>query len=520
MRKKYYDVVMRMGPNINKVMTRIKQAHLRSINEFKFNDQNYKSDSTEQPWMPYFAAGLVVGSAIALQNTADSEEPLDRKKYSRNAYLTNMETLISTHYPRISNLPEDILTLIIEQLDWVQQNTEFTPQASVIYDASDNKVNISNHLNREILRALTRIEMLLLVAQTDFNNPEEVGESYKRFTKDQRESEKLSYKDFCQLLGEFQISESELDAQIRAVLIGAATLSPIAKAFLAQTQYAKQYPYDSVQFSGFTVTLVPTMYPAYTRASTEVQRLIHFAFPNDKQHWRHMFYLENNSAFQDFERANLSADSLSFWKRYWLINAFGFNGHIKMDSAVFFDDSVALRANLLHEAMDIHLRDFTKNTAVTYANLCAKHLEINANEDEALLLTRVMTMTNLMTPVAASNMYTALHEYPDREALLQLHKQTFKSDILVTYLPALLFNVWSIRQKASDVIAAFHWANKIIPSFTHNNPLSFRTMTRSAVEILIASQFSETSLVINEKGEVSARELPPLGFQKTSGKPD
>ena len=200
-----------------------------------------------------------------------------------------------------------------------------------------------------------------------------------------------------------------------------------------------------------------------------------------------------------------------------MVNAFGFNGHIKLDSAVFFDDSVALRANLLHEAMDVHLQNPAINTAITYANLCAKHLKINANEDEALLLTRMMTMTNLMTPADASSMYLALQEYPDRDALLQLHKQTFKSTILVTYLPALLFNVWSFRRQMSDVIAAFHWANKIIPGFTHNNPLSFRTMDRAAVEILIASHFSDAALAINEKGEVSAQVPPNLHKTKGSG---
>ena len=500
--------------NISRVVTRLRRAKERSLHEFNFNDQYYDSGSTSHQ-SRFSIAGLVAVTAVALLNTADSEEPLNTKKYSRNAYLTNMETLLSTHYPRLSNLPEELLTLIIEQLDWVQQNTAFTPQASVIYDASDNKINISNHLNREILRALTRIEMLLLITQTDINDPEQIAQSYQIFTQDQRESEKLSFPDFCRVINEFKINDVELDAQIRAVLIGAVTLSPTANAILAQTQYAKQYPYDSVQFSGFTVTLTPEMYPAYSSASSEVQRLIHFAFPNDKQHWRHMFYLENNSAFQDFERANLSSEALSFWKRYWLINAFGFNGHIKMDSAVFFDDSVALRANLLHAAMDTHLQSPAINTAITYANLCAKQLKIKASEDEALLLTRMMTMTNLMTPVAASSMYQALQEYSDRDALLQLHKQTFKSTILVTYLPALLFNVWSFRHQMSDVIAAFHWANRIISGFTHNNPLSFRTMDRAAVEILIAFQFSDEALAINEKGEVSAQ-VPPI-LQKTKG---
>lgn len=517
MLRKYVGVAADRVRNINCVMTRLRRAHERSLNEFKFNDQYYRSDSTTQKQSLISFAGLVAVSAMTLLNTADSQEPSDPKKYSRSAYLTNMETLISTHYPRLSNLPEELLTLIIEQLDWVQQNTAFTPQASVIYDASDNKVNISNHLNREILRALTRIEMLLLVTQTDINDPGQVRQSYQTFTRDQRETEKLSYNDFRLVLSEFQINDNEIDAQIRAVLIGAVTLSPAANAYLAQTSYAKQYPYDSVQFSGFTVTLVPKMYPAYSSASSDVQRLIHFAFPNDKQHWRHMFYLENNSAFQDFERANLSAEALSFWKRYWLINAFGFNGHIKLDSAVFFDDSVALRANLLHEAMDLHFQNPSISTAITYANLCAKHLKINASEDEALLLTRIMTMTNLMTPDAASSMYQALQEYPERYRLLELHKQTFKSAILVTYLPALLFNVWSFRHQVSDVVAAFHWANKIIPGFTHNNPLSFRTMDRAAVGNLIASHFSDVAIAINEKGEVSAQALPNLQKTKESG---
>lgn len=75
--------------------------------------------------------------------------------------------------------------------------------------------------------------------------------------------------------------------------------------------------------------------------------------------------------------------------------------------------------------MDLHFQNPSISTAISYANLCAKHLKINASEDQALLLTRIMTMANLMTPDAASGMYQALQEYPELDRLLELHKQTF-----------------------------------------------------------------------------------------------
>lgn len=42
-------------------------------------------------------------------------------------------------------------------------------------------------------------------------------------------------------------------------------------------------------------------------------------------------------------------------------------------------------------------------------------------------------------------------------------------------------------------------------------------MDRAAVENLITSQFSDAALVINEKGEVSARALPSLRLQQKNG---
>ena len=134
MHRKFIGVTAGNLRNINSVMTRLRHAHERSLHEFKFNDQHYRSDSTSHQQSRLSIAGLVAVTAVALLNSADAEEPLNPKKYSRNVYLTNMETLISTHYPRLANLPEELLTLIIEQLDWVQQNTAFTPQASVIYE--------------------------------------------------------------------------------------------------------------------------------------------------------------------------------------------------------------------------------------------------------------------------------------------------------------------------------------------------------------------------------------------------
>lgn len=503
MRSKFSRPTVSSTFNIQHVVQLQKSQHKTLSYSFQFSNHDHQSHSSSFKAKTRLITGLVALSAGALLVSADSEEPFNPKSYSRLAYLTNMETLISSHYPRISDLPEELLTLIINQLDWVQQNTQFTPQASVIYDADDKNVNISNHLNREILRALTRIEMLLLITQTDLNHADQLDQNYRIFTQDQPETEKISYYDFCMLIKEFRLIDQEIDAQIRATLIGAVTLSPTAKNLVAQSKYAKDCPYDSVQFSGFTMTLMPEMYPAFSSASKKVQQLIILAFPNDKQHWRHMFYLENNSAFQDFERANMSPEAMSFWKHYWLINAFGFNGHIKLGSAVFFDKSVALRANLLHEAMELRAQNMSINTAKTYATLCAKHLKINANEDQALLLTRIMTMINLMTPTDAKNMYNALQKYPDHQDLVELHKITFHTETMVTYLPALLFNVWSLNHQMSEVIAAFHWANKIIPEWAHDNPLSFRLMDRIAVQNLIACEFSHDSIAINERGEIS-----------------
>lgn len=503
MRGKFSRATISTTSNIQRVVQLQQSQHKTLSCSFRFSDHGHQSHSSSYNTKTPLIAGLVALSTGALLVSADSEEPRNPKRYSRIAYLSNIETLISTHYPRIAQLPEELLTLIINQLDWVQQNTEFTPQASVIYDANDQNAKITNHFNREIFRALTRIEMLLLITQTELNHPEQIEQNYFTFVKDQPEDEKLSIYDFYNLLNEFQLEDSEIDAQIRATLISTVTLSPIAKAIVAESKFAKDCPYDSVQFSGFTVTMMPEMYPAFSTASSTVQQKIKLAFPNDKQHWRHMFYLENNAAFQDFEKANLSQEALSFWKHYWLINAFGFNGHVNLSSAVFFDKSVALRANLLHEAMDLKAEDNTTNTAKTYANLCAKHLNIKANEEEALLLTRIMTMTNLMTPNDAKNMLEALQTYPEHQELIELHKTTFQSETQVTYLPALLFNVWSYSHQMSDVIAAFHWANKIIPNFVHDNPLSFRLMGRDAVGNLIDSHFSDDNFVFNEKGEIN-----------------
>jgi len=51
-------------------------------------------------------------------------------------YQKNITTLIESKYPRVKALDPTIKKMIIDQLFWVQENTQFTPQADTVYETN------------------------------------------------------------------------------------------------------------------------------------------------------------------------------------------------------------------------------------------------------------------------------------------------------------------------------------------------------------------------------------------------
>lgn len=431
----------------------------------------------------------------------------EQTKFNHEVYEKNIKALITEHFPVIARLDELLQVLIIEQLMWVQQYSKFTPQANVLYDQS---YHYNQHLHIETFRAMTRIEQLVLLNSDDGN--------YQDFVRFQPQGQQLSEGGYQQLKEQLRVSKNELHALIRATLIASVPLSPPAKQFLAQHHPDKQYPYDSVQFSGFTVQLCPQMYPAYQTATQDVQQLIRHCFPVGDAHWRHMFYLENTAAFKALAESKMSPEQLQFWQKYWLVNIVGMDGHLTKNAAdkthyagaIYYTQSVHDRAMWLNNAMKKDLANVSKD----YSSIMLSELEIKTDAPTATFLCRILTMTNRISEADAQGLYKALQSM-DAElvrTMVDAHTRAFgRVELRVTYLPALLGNVWQINHSDASLIQCMHLASQLALQHDSGNPLSFRVLKDKNVRELMAANFDIGAVTMEDNGEISFNEEFQLG---------
>jgi hypothetical protein len=436
-------------------------------------------------------------------------EQSETQNHPNEVYFRNINALINEHFPTVLTLDSNTQALIVEQLTWVQQNDEFTSQASVEYNGTHH---FSKHLHRETFRALTRIEQLLLL--NDANN-----DWYQQFVFHQA-SNKLSKANYGQLQSYLKINSVELDALIRATLIASVPLSPEAKSQMKLNFSTLIYPNDSVLFSGFTIQHCPQMYPAYASASEDAKTLIRYCFPNDARHWRHMFYLENQAAFDALIKAKSDPKELRFWKLYWLVNAIGMDGHISVNSegkvafvgARFFDQSVHDRAMWLDRAIDKNI----EKVAEVYSSITLSELEIETQPEEANLLCRILTMTNRISPKDAREVNDSLMSIDTdiRSNIIHSHSAAFsRKDISVTYLPALLDNLWKISRNNRHLLLCMNLYSQLALQHNTKDPLSLRLIDRKALEKLIEVNFDIKAVNLNEKSEVKLNENYSYEYQ-------
>ena len=126
--------------------------------------------------------------------------------YNNEAYKPNIKKLISEKYKRIDTLEQDLKDLIVEQLSWVQENTQFTLQADVVYQDGGQW---QKHLHREIFRALSRIEEQRVVKAL-------VGEQDNRFAQFDliNNFRYTSSKQEVKVNQQITFSDDELDARL------------------------------------------------------------------------------------------------------------------------------------------------------------------------------------------------------------------------------------------------------------------------------------------------------------------
>ncbi len=445
--------------------------------------------------------------SLARQIYADY--PRLKNSLLKKVYEENVRLLIENKYQRVNKLPESTQKVLVEQLWWVQENTQFTPQADALYSQNSKWLN---HLHREIPRALCRIEMLLLLRSCDSQN---LASLYEEFTADQG-NDKLSIESFLALSKMCQLmSETLLDAQIRASAIASVTLSPKAQKRANFFIGESKWPYDSVQFSGCTITLAGSMYTIYETADATVKEFIKFCFPNDSRHWRHAFFLENGTCLEALkeqiqqcssveEQANLQKN-IQIWLDYWMINALGFEGHIKsMTGSHFMTESVFQRLQLLNASI-LKTLDDPKNFRVfeDYAAECLNLLKVDViNKSLALFIVRIANMANIFNPSDANQIRSAIQEHQLME-VIDAHQQVF-TKCIATYVPEFLQN---IAQEASSskhlsLIKALAWVTKVLGEST--TPItSFRTADQSVRQTLLAHDF-ECKFKINEQGELES----------------
>ncbi len=424
-------------------------------------------------------------------------------------YFKNIESLITEKYKRIKGLPEKQYLNILSQLYWVQENKRFTPQADALYD---KKNNWATHLNREILRALCRIEMLLLLREVNEAN---CSELYEEFTAEQCIGDRLQIESFRELARQMQqLNTTQVNAQIYASVIASLTLSPKAIE-QANQRLGNNWPYDSVQFSGRTVRKAGDLYPIYSAATEDERLVIQHCFPDDQRHWRHAFFLENLICLDPIKEQLSKCDSLGYrqsveiecnnWLTYWLINALGFEGHVKsMQGSHFMTESVFQRAILLNENIQLFLNKPELDILSEYSQACLKKLELNVhNQMLAIFITKLANMTNIFNKKSVTEIYTHIKD----QNLLDFCKLDHRifSDLkkIATYVPGFLQNIYRKapeEKKIASIVMAMHWANTVIENAEYAIT-SFMNMNEELCGMLIDNNFA-VNISLNQKGEV------------------
>ncbi len=423
-------------------------------------------------------------------------------------YKQNIQLLMSEHYPKLWGLDSDISDMIIEQLYWVQESNQFTPQAEILYQP---RGEWQQHLHREVFRALSRIECLLSLWSLNLSQLEAV---YAQFTKKQPESDKLSIASFIAMHERIkQLTPEQMDAQIRASLIASVTLSPRAKELAGEG-----YSYDSVMFSGFTISNSGDMYPSFATASESVQLWIRACFPNDVSHWRHAFFLENKGSLGPWKQKIVACDvvnkdrlkaDMSMWLDYWMINTLGFEGHIEpFGGSLFMTESVYQRLHMLNQALTNSLDASDSDVLANYSQACVQALGLDIqNPFIALFMVRLLNMANLFNPKAASELREVIKGI-DYESI-QNHADVFNAGKTVTYLPALLQNAYKLTHDISILPKALLWASQVVEQSTYSI-VSLRLVSGELLSQLVSSNFSDNNWSLNEKGEIIQREFPSL----------
>lgn len=436
--------------------------------------------------------------------------------FNLELYEKNIHALIESKYRRINHLSIAIRKMIVDQLSWVQESTQFTPQADVLYQEGGVW---QKHLHREIFRALSRIENMLLLHEVNEKNFDAL---YAEFTVDQLKTDKLSKESFAKLSRQFLVlNPAQIEAQIRASLIAAVTLSPQAIKRANDKLGKDNYPYDSVMFSGKTIAVCGEIYPVYVSAEQEVQGILRACFPDDNRHWRHAFFLENFSCLDVLkeqvgictpENRDQLKINISVWLNYWLINALGFNGHTgTLQGSSFMTESVFQRTMMLNQVIEMLFDRPGLDVFGKYSNLCLEYLNVTVdNAALAIFVVRALNMANLFNQTDAA----ALAAYVRNDELLleivKHHDDVFKSGKVATYLPGFLQNIFSAvdgDKKFETLLSAIDWTSTII-EHSEAKIVSFRLMERGAIETLLTFNFDTAVFRINDKGEVAEVLVP------------
>lgn len=432
---------------------------------------------------------------------------------SYQIYHQNMNRLIKEKYHRLSKLPQDQYESILSQLYWVQENKIFTPQADALYDSNNAW---TAHLNREICRALCRIEMLLLLRDVNDLNSEAL---YEEFTQEQNAGDKLKRESFLDLAAQMRkLSPTQVNAQISASVIASITLSPQAIQRANQHLGEGKWPYDSVQFSGYTIRQAGNLYPIYNTAAEDERLILQHCFPDDSRHWRHAFFLENITCLDPLKeqlKNTHSAESKKSavtecqnWLTYWLINALGFEGHVKnMQGSHFMTESVFQRAMVLNNNIQllVEKEDLQLDVLAEYSQDCLKKLAITIhNPRVAIFIMKLANMTNIFDKENVAEIYNCIKKENFLGACDLDYTVFYDLKKIATYVPGFLQNVYHQApegEKIACIVKALHWANTVIESSVHTTT-SFRTVDKVQCKMLMDNNF-EVYHSINEKGEIN-----------------
>ncbi|WOG29427.1 hypothetical protein [Endozoicomonas sp. 8E] len=399
----------------------------------------------------------------------------------------------------------DITSSQIEQLSWVMDNPNVTPEMSAD--------QLPSNIHSEVPRALSRLYSLQLLKSGK-------EKDYDAFILPQRDLDKpvLSLQHFNQLSALIRgLDEESYETLAAAAIISAVTLSPTARA-RASAVLDTKLPEDSTRFLSLTAKKATSIYPLAKEVASKYHSDGHkftIVFLPDS-HLRHMMYDEGSlnmysTLKEGFRSGTLKPGDLNLWYAYWVDNIAGFRGHISAKGSLYLTENTYRAMNQVKEELDKLQKDPDFNPIPSYLRARARWLNLSNNSglstQEIEALGALAAMMRLFTPEEGKQLLKAFSMLPKEQKKLwvdhvqsQLETTEYATP---TYGPALMANAMILSNLAETV-------EKVLSFYL--NALNTAAEARKNSELPKSTPLSFRVLANDKQVKVILR-LAPIGIQ-------